>query len=272
MLLTGNASKLVALRTPYVCVKSLGCVAARNRISSRPLLAAPGSGRHVHRVFGGGSSSRPLSVPASATTRGVTGVEQGTSSDSSSSRLPQQQQQQQQQQTAAWAQAQQWRQQAGMTGQAVPAAAAAAAAPGSGVAAVPTLDHSSTIPLHLDGDAVKDASGNVLLQQLSSLASLNVRESQHGALVFGAASQHGPACCWDLTVGKLKFSRYLACARNKLWWMTPEWGSSLHTLPPETQFLLLQLDESSSSSGEQRYALLLPLIDGDFRGTLRPNR
>ncbi|WIA20165.1 hypothetical protein OEZ85_006014 [Tetradesmus obliquus] len=271
MLLTGNASKLVALRTPYVCVKSLGCVAARNRIS-RPLLAAPGSGRHVHRVFGGGSSSRPLSVPASATTRGVTGVEQGTSSDSSSSRLPQQQQQQQQQQTAAWAQAQQWRQQAGMTGQAVPAAAAAAAAPGSGVAAVPTLDHSSTIPLHLDGDAVKDASGNVLLQQLSSLASLNVRESQHGALVFGAASQHGPACCWDLTVGKLKFSRYLACARNKLWWMTPEWGSSLHTLPPETQFLLLQLDESSSSSGEQRYALLLPLIDGDFRGTLRPNR
>uniref|UniRef100_A0A383VUE9 Uncharacterized protein n=1 Tax=Tetradesmus obliquus TaxID=3088 RepID=A0A383VUE9_TETOB len=263
MLLTGNASKLVALRAPYVCVKSLGCVAARNRISSRPLLAAPGS------------SSRPLSVPASATTRGVTGVEQGTSSDSSSSRLPQQQQQQQQQQTAAWAQAQQWRQQAGMTGQAVPAAAAAAAAaPGSGVAAVPTLDHPSTIPLHLDGDAVKDASGNVLLQQLSSLASLNVRESQHGALVFGAASQHGPACCWDLTVGKLKFSRYLACARNKLWWMTPEWGSSLHTLPPETQFLLLQLDESSSSSssGEQRYALLLPLIDGDFRGTLRPNR
>jgi hypothetical protein len=72
---------------------------------------------------------------------------------------------------------------------------------------------------------------------------------------------------------QLKFKRYLACARNKLWWMTPEWGSSLHTLPPETQFLLLQLDEGSSSSGgEQRYALLLPLIDGDFRGTLRPNR
>lgn len=49
--------------------------------SSRPLLAAPGSSRHVHRVFGGGSSSRPLSVPASATTRGVTGVEQGTQLD-----------------------------------------------------------------------------------------------------------------------------------------------------------------------------------------------
>lgn len=80
---------------------------------------------------------------------------------------------------------------------------------------------------------------------------------------------HGSALLLSL---QLKFSSYLACARNKLWWMTPEWGSSLHTLPPETQFLLLQLDESSSSSGEQRYALLLPLIDGDFRGTLRPNR
>ncbi|KAF6261130.1 hypothetical protein COO60DRAFT_1637031 [Scenedesmus sp. NREL 46B-D3] len=163
-----------------------------------------------------------------------------------------------------------------MTGQAAPAAAAAtgvAAAAATGVAAVPSLDHPGSIPLRLDGDAVKDAAGNTLLEQLSSLASLNARESAHGALVFGAASQHGPACCWDLTVGKLKFKRYLACARNKLWWMTPEWGSSLHTLPPETQFLLLQLDEggSSSSSVEQRYALLLPLIDGDFRGTLRPN-
>jgi hypothetical protein len=78
-----------------------------------------------------------------------------------------------------------------------------------------------------------------------------------------------------LSFAQIKFKRYLACARNKLWWMTPEWGSSLHSLPPETQFLLLQLEDeagSSSSGGEQRYALLLPLIDGDFRGTLRPNR
>lgn len=56
--------------------------------------------------------------------------------------------------------------------------------------------------------------------------------------------------------------------------MTPEWGTSLHTLPPETQFLLLQLDgdaqQSSGSSG--RYALVLPLIDGNYRATCRPNR
>jgi hypothetical protein len=64
--------------------------------------------------------------------------------------------------------------------------------------------------------------------------------------------------------------------------MTPEWGTSLHTLPPETQFLLLQLEDegqqaaagssSSDSSGGGRYAVVLPLIDGDFRATCRPNR
>jgi hypothetical protein len=91
------------------------------------------------------------------------------------------------------------------------------------------------------------------------------------------------SCCvhvllhvWVFVRLQLKFKRYLACARNKLWWMTPEWGSSLHTLPPETQFLLLQLDEkqqaSSSSGGGRRYAVVLPLIDGDWRATCRPNR
>ena len=82
-------------------------------------------------------------------------------------------------------------------------------------------------------------------------------------------------------MSQLKFKRYLACARNKLWWMTPEWGTSLHTLPAETQFLLLELEDGTaaadsssngSSAAEPRYALVLPLIDGDFRGTLRPNR
>lgn len=65
---------------------------------------------------------------------------------------------------------------------------------------------------------------------------------------------------------QLRFKRFLACARNKLWWMTPEWGSRGDQLPPETQFLLLELEEAGL------YGLVLPLIDGDFRGTLRPNR
>lgn len=65
---------------------------------------------------------------------------------------------------------------------------------------------------------------------------------------------------------QLKFRRFLACARNKLWWMTPEWGSALGDMPPETQFLLLELEEPGA------YGLVLPLIDGDFRATLRPNK
>lgn len=72
--------------------------------------------------------------------------------------------------------------------------------------------------------------------------------------------------CFVFVVLQLRFRRYLACARNKLWWMTPEWGTSLNVLPQETQFLLLELEDAVS------YAVVLPLIDGDFRGTLRPNR
>lgn len=33
--------------------------------------------------------------------------------------------------------------------------------------------------------------------------------------------------------------RMLACARSKLWWMTPEWRTTTTGLPPETQFLLV---------------------------------
>jgi hypothetical protein len=36
------------------------------------------------------------------------------------------------------------------------------------------------------------------------------------------------------------------------------------------QFLLLELEEGLD--GVPRYGLVLPLIDGDFRGTLRPTR
>jgi hypothetical protein len=60
--------------------------------------------------------------------------------------------------------------------------------------------------------------------------------------------------------------RWMACARNKLWWMTPEWGSSVRTLPTETQFLLLEHGKRGP------YSILLPLIDGKCRATLKANR
>lgn len=71
----------------------------------------------------------------------------------------------------------------------------------------------------------------------------------------------------DSAVKLLLHSRFLACSRIKLWWMTPEWGQRDTDVPPETQFMLLQL------SPRGPYAVLLPLIDqGQFRATLRPPR
>jgi len=66
----------------------------------------------------------------------------------------------------------------------------------------------------------------------------------------------------------LRCKRLLACARVKLWWMQPSWGSKGEDVPPETQFLLLELGP------EGPYAVLLPLLCPTpggpvFRATLR---
>jgi Raffinose synthase or seed imbibition protein Sip1 len=67
------------------------------------------------------------------------------------------------------------------------------------------------------------------------------------------------------SAAQLVFRRFLASARSKLWWSTPEWGVDGSDVPPETQFLLAELREGGP------YAILLPLIDGGtFRATLRP--
>ena len=60
--------------------------------------------------------------------------------------------------------------------------------------------------------------------------------------------------------------RWMACARNKLWWMTPSWGTDMGEIPTETQFLLLE------HAADGPYSILLPLIDGSFRGTLKADR
>ena len=57
--------------------------------------------------------------------------------------------------------------------------------------------------------------------------------------------------------------------------MTPEWRTSTLELPPETQFLLVELKGSgpaSAAAPKEAYAILLPLIDGDYRTTLRAGR
>ena len=90
-------------------------------------------------------------------------------------------------------------------------------------------------------------------------------------------------------------SRFVANARCKLWWMTPTWGASeCGSIPPETQFLLLEMEDREGGEGggatgrasvdasggrlptkkrsaatTTTYVAALPLISADgFRATL----
>lgn len=55
--------------------------------------------------------------------------------------------------------------------------------------------------------------------------------------------------------------RWLSCARQKLWWMSPDVGSRDDVIPPETQFFLADV-------GEGMYVLVLPLVGNSFRTAL----
>ena len=59
-------------------------------------------------------------------------------------------------------------------------------------------------------------------------------------------------------------TRFVSCARCKLWWMTPAWGVATDQIPAETQFLVLELD-----AGKAGYVVLVPMISPEgFRVTL----
>lgn len=112
--------------------------------------------------------------------------------------------------------------------------------------------------LLIDGDTV-------LLEGLAPTTA--VKRHDAGGVVLGFEVANGAVASYDFPVGKLKSERFLSCARCKLWWMTPEWGRTASDLPPETQFMLVEVHEGGP------YALILPLIDSNlFRGTLRPPR
>lgn len=121
-----------------------------------------------------------------------------------------------------------------------------------------------------------------------------------------------PAAAALLRMPQLHCKQWLCSARNKLWWMTPEWGKTARELPPETQVggrgcmrgcsIWLQMVQArffTSASAllafpvhvqrppgcccvaqfmlleleDGTYAMMLPLISHNtFRGTLRPPR
>lgn len=114
-----------------------------------------------------------------------------------------------------------------------------------------------------DGAVLTEDDGVHILEGMSDNVHVT---SVSDFLVLGVEELEGPSSLADIPLGSLRCRRWLACARNKMWWMTPEWGTTAKELPPETQFLLLELDDGG-------YAIMLPLIDNDtFRGTLRSSR
>eukprot|EP00887_Chlorella_sp_A99_P005610 scaffold1.g5610.t1 len=121
----------------------------------------------------------------------------------------------------------------------------------------------SLLPIGLEGGAVVVGDGTVVLADVTPAAT---QACSGDLLTLSLEAPDGPTSLHDFSLGALRCKRWLACARNKLWWMTPEWGATARELPPETQFLLLELDDGT-------YAIILPLIDQTaFRGTLRPPR
>lgn len=64
----------------------------------------------------------------------------------------------------------------------------------------------------------------------------------------------------QVTLGSLSEStgRWLSCARQKLWWMSPDVGNRADEIPTETQFLLME-------AGPGMYVVMLPLVGTFFR-------
>lgn len=89
-------------------------------------------------------------------------------------------------------------------------------------------------PLHVDEEKNILTSDNALvLQGISSNAMIT--SNKNGFLVLGMDSGADPSSVMDFSLGRLRCRRWLSCARCKMWWMTPEWGTTAGELPPETQ-------------------------------------
>lgn len=67
-------------------------------------------------------------------------------------------------------------------------------------------------------------------------------------------------------IGKLKNIKFMSIFRFKVWWTTHWVGTNGRDLERETQIVILD----KSDDGERPYVLLLPLIEGAFRGSLQP--
>ncbi|KAF6146266.1 hypothetical protein GIB67_011738 [Kingdonia uniflora] len=80
------------------------------------------------------------------------------------------------------------------------------------------------------------------------------------------------------TLGILEGYRLLCFFRFRLWWMIPRFGTSASEIPVETQMLLLEVRDNFTPAEnyigntlieDTFYILILPVLDGKFRASLR---
>ncbi|WPT16970.1 Putative galactinol--sucrose galactosyltransferase 2 [Picochlorum sp. SENEW3] len=94
-------------------------------------------------------------------------------------------------------------------------------------------------------------------------ATVTVSDTSDQHVILGLRSEQEDSI-FMAHLGIVASRRWVCSAKNKLWWMTPSWGSDISYLPIETQFLLFELEQSGY------YGMILPLIcDNLFTCTLR---
>ncbi|KAI4385175.1 hypothetical protein MLD38_003230 [Melastoma candidum] len=76
-------------------------------------------------------------------------------------------------------------------------------------------------------------------------------------------------------VGALEGIRFMCLFRFKLWWMTQRMGTCGRDIPLETQFLLVEINDTAecgeSNDASTIYTVFLPLLEGQFRAVLQGN-
>ncbi|XP_050378171.1 probable galactinol--sucrose galactosyltransferase 2 [Argentina anserina] len=130
---------------------------------------------------------------------------------------------------------------------------------------------------------------NVLLTRVP--ANISVTPATGESAFIGATSEI-PSSRHVFSLGVLEGYKFMCLFRFKIWWMIPGFGNSGCDVPAETQMLLLEARDKSSSnsstpdqyrfsseseepenaeSNSTFYILLLPVLDGAFRATLQGN-
>ncbi|KAG8385961.1 hypothetical protein BUALT_Bualt03G0099600 [Buddleja alternifolia] len=117
---------------------------------------------------------------------------------------------------------------------------------------------------------------NCILTDIHDNIFITPSTNNHGSFVGVKSDQRGSRLVFP--VGKLKGLRILCLFRYKLWWMTQWMGACGQDIPCETQFLMVEVPNSSqiAEDGEEQlksvcYAVFLPILEGDFRAVLQGN-